>query len=227
MRYAASMKIDDRSFTPALGEHDRTGNYDKVIAIMTRERRWRGRMLCELSPTPGQTILDIGSGTGSFAILVKQACPEARLIAVDPDPEVRRIAEIKAQTANVAIDFITAFGDDAIESIAPQSIAVVTCSLVLHQCPSAVKIGILDNAYRLLRPSGRLLISDYGKQRTPLMSMLFNQVRMVDGYEDTKANKDGRIPEMICAAGFQAVEELKVTATPTGSISLYSGRKPN
>jgi len=50
---------------------------------------------------------------------------------------------------------------------------------------------------------------------------------MVDGYEDTKANKDGRIPEMIRAAGFKAVEELKVTSTPTGSISLYSGRKPN
>lgn len=221
------MKVNDRSYTPALGQHDRTGNYDKVISIMTRERRWRGRMLCELSPQPGQIILDIGSGTGSFAILVKQACPDARLIALDPDPEIRRIAETKARNADVAIDFITAFGDDAIESLKPGGIDIITCSLVLHQCPSSAKIGILDNAYRLLRPTGRLLISDYGKQRTPLMSMLFNQVRMVDGYEDTKANKDGRIPEMIRAAGFKAVEELKVTSTPTGSISLYSGRKPN
>jgi len=227
MRYTVSMQIEDRSFTPALGTHDRTGSYDKVIAVMTRERRWRGRMLSELSPKPKQTILDIGSGTGSFAILVKQACPDVRIIAVDPDPEVRRIAEIKAQTAKVTIDFITAYGDDAIKSITLESIDVVTCSLVLHQCTSAVKIGILDNAYRLLRPSGRLLISDYGKQRSPLMSMLFNQVRMVDGYEDTKANKDGRLPEIISKAGFQAVEELKMTHTPTGSISLYSGRKPN
>jgi len=142
------MKINDRSYTPALGQHDRTGNYDKVISIMTRERRWRGRMLCELSPQPGQIILDIGSGTGSFAILVKQACPDARLIAVDPDPEIRRIAETKAQNADVAIDFITAFGDDAIESLKPGGIDIITCSLVLHQCPSSAKIGILDNAYR-------------------------------------------------------------------------------
>lgn len=219
------MKTDDRTFTPALGEHGPTGSYDKVIAIMTRERRWRGRMLSELSPNPGQTILDIGSGTGSFAILVKQACPDAHVIAIDPDPEVRHLAEMKAKTANVAINFLTAFGDDEIGSITPESIDVVTCSLVLHQCPFDVKVGILENAYRLLRPSGRLLISDYGKQRTPLMSMLFNQVRMVDGYEDTKANKDGQIPDMIVAAGFYAVEELKVTPTPTGSISLYSGRK--
>ena len=182
-------------------------------------------MLSELSPNPGQTILDIGSGTGSFAILVKQACPDAHVIAIDPDPEVRHLAEMKAKTANVAINFLTAFGDDEIGSITPESIDVVTCSLVLHQCPFDVKVGILENAYRLLRPSGRLLISDYGKQRTPLMSMLFNQVRMVDGYEDTKANKDGQIPDMIVAAGFYAVEELKVTPTPTGSISLYSGRK--
>ena len=221
------MKIEERSFTPALGDHDRTGSYDKVIAIMTRERRWRGRMLAELSPKPKQTILDIGSGTGSFAILVKQVCPDACVIAVDPDPEVRRIAEAKAKTANVAIDFITAFGDAELESITDESIEVVTCSLVLHQCPFDVKVGILDNAFRLLRPAGRLLISDYGKQRTPLMSMLFNQVRMVDGYEDTKANKDGRIPEMMGASGFYSVEELRVTPTPTRSISIYSGRKPN
>ena len=221
------MNIDDRSYTPALGRHDRTDSYDKVIAIMTRERRWRGRMLSELSPKSGQTILDIGSGTGSFAILVKQNCPDARIIAVDPDPEVRRIAETKAKIAKVTINFITAFGDDTFESIIQNSVDVVTCSLVLHQCPLAVKIGILDNAFRLLRPAGRLLISDYGKQRTPLMSMLFNQVRMVDGYDDTKANKDGRIPEMMCSAGFQDVDELIVTPTPTGSISLYSGRKMN
>lgn len=221
------MENTERTYTPALGTHDRTGSYDQVIAVMTRERRWRGRMLAALTLQPGQTLLDIGSGTGSFAILAKQACSHARIIAVDPDPDVRRIAEEKATAAKTELDFVTAFGDDQIGVAETDSIDVVTCSLVLHQCHLAVKTGILTNAYRMLKPAGQILISDYGAQRTLLMKMLFNQVRMVDGYEDTKANKDGKIPGMMRDAGFSNVEELKVTQTPTGSISLYSGQKPS
>ena len=193
---------------------------------MTRERMWRAQMLAELAPKAQQSIVDIGSGTGSFAILVKQASPGARVIGIDPDPNVRRIAEMKAETANVSIKFITAFGEDSSDYAPVNSMDAVTCSLVLHQCPLTVKIGILKNAYGLLRPAGTLLISDYGMQRTLLMTALFNQVRLLDGYKDTKANKDGRIPELIHSAGFCDIEELKLTQTPTGSISLYRARKP-
>lgn len=216
-----------RTYTPALGNHDRTGSYDQVIAVMTRERRWRERMINELAPKTGQIIVDIGSGTGSLAILMKQACSTIRVIAVDPDPEARRIAEEKAAAARAFIEFATAYGDDEIDVVESGTVDVVTSSLVLHQCSVSTKVGILANAYRLLKPTGRLLISDYGMQQTPLMKMLFNQVRMVDGYEDTKANKDGEIPDMMREAGFSNVEELQVTQTPTGSISLYSGRKPS
>lgn len=180
-------------------------------------------MLTELAPTPHQTIVDLGSGTGSFAILVKDAEPTSRVIAVDPDPEVRAIAEGKA--GDRQIEFITAMGDAHVSSFPEGTADVVTCSLVLHQCPMDAKMGILKNAHHLLKPGGRLLISDYGEQRSLLMHLLFKQVRMIDGYENTKPNKDGMIPLFMADAGFERVEELKVTQTPTGSISLYSGWK--
>ena len=210
-------------FTPALGRHEFTGNYDRVVAVMTRERRWRQRMLDELVPVAGETIVDLGAGTGSFAVLVKDVCPDVRFIAVDPDPEVRAIAEAKPGADDV--EFVTAFGDETIGCIDYGTVDKVTCSLVLHQCSLEAKTGILDNAFRMLRPGGRLLISDYGEQRTLLMQTLFRQIRMLDGFESTRPNKDGKIPSMMEKAGFIQVEELHVTATPTGSISLYSGWK--
>lgn len=216
-------KTDTQNFTPALGRTELTSDYDRVIAVMTRERRWRGRMLAELSPKAGNTIIDLGSGTGTFAIMIKEACPRCRVVALDPDPDVRKIAEDKAHGNDIA--FITAMGDAPLDLVPNNTADIVTCSLVLHQCPMKMKTGILANAYRLLRPGGRVLVSDYGEQRTLLMRMLFKQVRELDGYENTKPNKDGLIPELIEHAGFERVEERKVTLTPTGSISLYSGWK--
>lgn len=218
------MEKDAKPYTPALGSHELTADYDRVIGVMTRERRWRARMLNALAPEAGETIVDLGAGTGSFALLVKEACPETRFVAVDPDPEVRAIAEAKC--AGHAVEFVTAMGDAPLPAVPDGSADKVTCSLVLHQCPMAAKTGILANAFRLLRPGGRLLISDYGMQRSLLMHMLFKQVRALDGYENTRANKDGMIPMLMEKAGFSRVEELHVTPTPTGSISLYSGWKP-
>lgn len=218
------MKSGKPAFTPALGTHEHTADYDLVIAVMTRERRWRALMLEAMLPAPNQTIVDLGSGTGSFAILMKDTEPTARVIAVDPDPEIRKIAEDKAGERQ--IEFITAMGDEMIPSVPNGSADAVTCSLVLHQCPLNAKMGILVNAYRLLKPGGQLLISDYGEQRTLLMHLLFKQVREIDGYENTKPNKDGMIPTFMADTGFERVEELKITQTPTGSISLYSGWKP-
>lgn len=214
-----------RPFTPALGKSEFTGDYDDVIAIMVREKRLRSRLLSLLAPNSGETIVDIGSGTGTMAIAIKQCAPGARVVAVDPDPEVRRIAEAKAAAAQVEIEFVTAMGDERIDEVEPGRVDKVVSTLVLHQCPEDMKKAILRSAFRNLRPGGQVFIADYGLQPNLLMKLLFNQVRALDGYENTKPNKDGMIPLFIAECGFVDVEELGVIATPSGSISIHRGTK--
>lgn len=217
----------DAAFTPALGRSALTPIYDRVVAAMTRERRWRAMLLDAVALRPEETVVDLGSGTGTFAVMLAGSCLDVRVIAIDPDPAVRALAEAKARAANVAITFETKLGDEPVDAAPPNTVDKVTISLVLHQCPQHMKQALLANAFALLRPGGRVFIADYGRQSTLAMRLLFHQVRLLDGYENTRANTDGMIPLLIGDAGFENVAEAWIVATPSGAISLWTGRKPS
>lgn len=217
---------DTRPYVPALGRSELTGLYDTVIALMTRERVWRGALLALVDPRPGETILDVGCGTGAFAVMLKRACPTARIIGVDPDPDILRRAASKALAAGVEIEWRQAMGDRLAAVAAPGSLDKVVSSLVLHQCPMPMKSAILRAAHEALKPGGDLLIADYGLQRTALMRRLFRLVQMVDGFEYTTPNACGVLAPLMTAAGFAGVEERRVIPTLTGSFSLYAARRP-
>lgn len=215
----------DRSFTPALGHAGLTPGYDRAIAVMTREGRWRARLLDAMAPSPRDTIVDLGSGTGSLAILLAAHRPEARIFGIDPDPDAHAIAVNKARKSGVDPSFIVGLGSDRIDAIPYGAVDKVVTSLVLHQCSLEAKTGLLANACAMLRPGGQLYVADYGVQSTWPMRTLFNLVRSLDGYENTRANKDGLIPGFMESAGFRGVREHWSLATPTGSITLWIGAK--
>lgn len=217
---------DQKDFVPALGRAELTGDYDRVIAVMTRERRWRTALLHLLDPSDGELIVDIGAGTGSQAIAIKARCPGARVVGVDPDPAVLKLARAKAEAAGVQVEWLESFGDDADRSLGVGVADKVISSLVLHQCDVAVKAAILKGMVRLGRPKAQVVIADYGLQRTLLMRLLFRQVQALDGWERTGFNAKGKLPELMVQAGLVGVAERRVIPTPTGSISLYAATTP-
>jgi ubiquinone/menaquinone biosynthesis C-methylase UbiE len=210
-------------YVPALGRPELTGLYDLVLSLVSRERRWRAALLSVLAPSDGDLIVDIGCGTGSQAIAIKSARPGARVIGVDPDPVVLAIAQAKARSRGVEVEWLQGFGHEA-DALVGRGVAdAVISSLVLHQCDVPVKAGILRAMVRLGRPGARVLIADYGRQRGP-MRLLFRMVQAVDGFERTEFNAMGALPGLMRASGLTAVTELDRVATPTGSISLYATR---
>jgi len=219
------MSDAQRDFVPARGKSGSLDRYDAAIALMTREKRWRSDLLRFAEPRPGERIVDIGCGTGTFAIALKQSAPESIVLAVDPDPAVLEIARAKAEVADTEIRWFEAMGDELDGIDALRQCDKIVSSLVLHQCPMAVKEAIAAQMFRLLRPGGTLFIADYGEQRSLLMRMLFRQIQLLDGFEYTEPNAKGCVPGILKAAGFEAVEEMKVIPTPTGSISIYRARR--
>ncbi|MFI6904735.1 class I SAM-dependent methyltransferase [Nonomuraea sp. NPDC050394] len=213
-----------RAFTPALGRFAPTRLYDAVAAL-TRERLWRGLLAMHAAPRPGDVIVDVGCGTGSLALLLNRVEPRARLIGVDPDPDVLALARRKAAAAGAGPEWRTGMGDALTEIVEAGSASTAVSSLVLHQCPVAMKRAVLASMFAVLRPGGRLVIADYGLQRTALMRTAFRIVQLADGRADTQPNADGILPRLMTEAGFGDVREAEVVSTITGSISVYVARR--
>ena len=226
----ASMRTPEETageprYVPALGYHFLTPLYDTVIALMTRETTWRTALVKQIAPDQHDVVVDVGCGTGTLAVMLKRASPYTTVYGIDPDPDVLGRAEIKARDNGMLVHFMKGYGTDVAERAASLRVTKIVSSLVLHQVPLAGKREILGNMLAALKPGGEVHIADYGLQRTAMMRLLFRQVQHVDGHEITQPNADGIVPVLMEEVGFDNVRENRVIATPTGSISLYSGRK--
>lgn len=212
-------------YVPPLGRTALTRYYDRMIALMTREQRWRSELLRRIPHRPGLQIVDVGCGTGTLAVAIKQLHPDCTVMAIDPDAPALALARDKADKAGVAIHWEQAMGDRIDALVEDGGCDVILSSLVFHQCALEVKQAVANAMFRALAPGGLLLVADYGLQTTLLMRTLFCQVQMLDGFDKTGPNAKGCLPGIFAAAGFEGIDEPRVIPTPTGSISIYEARK--
>ena len=137
--------------------------YDLRILFHTRgrERQFREEQVRLAGLAAGDRVLDIGCGTGGFALAAARAVgTSGSVVGIDPSPEMAGRARSKARRAGSAATFQVA----AIEALPFPDAAfdVVTISLVLHQLPAdAIHRGMAE-VRRVLKPGGRLFALDMG-----------------------------------------------------------------
>ncbi|MEG0481488.1 MAG: class I SAM-dependent methyltransferase [Acinetobacter sp.] len=214
----------NQGFTPAMGRFMFNRLYDPVIRL-TREKYWRQLILEYLKPQADDVIVDVGCGTGTLLNLIAKIQPKATLIGIDPDENILKIAKEKSKQQGNTIIWQQTMGDHLQQLCHGQKVNKICSSLVLHQCPVAMKQAILQSMYELLLDDGLVVIADFGQQRTKTMRFLFNIIQLADGKQDTQPNADGIIPILLAESGFSNVQEQEVVATLGGSISIYTARK--
>jgi ubiquinone/menaquinone biosynthesis C-methylase UbiE len=199
--------------------------YDFLVAILTRESRWRRALLEQIAPRDADSIADVGCGTASLLALIGKAARPVVLIGIDPDAAVLERARRKLARLGARAELAIGYARDAAALLAGRRINKIASSLMFHQVPPAEKRAGLAAMHTALIAGGELHVADYGLQRTALMRKLFRIVQHGDGYENTEPNALGVLPELMREVGFHGVEETAVIPTPTGSISLYRARR--
>lgn len=144
-------------------------------------------------------ILDLGCGTGTTTLLLKQTFPEAEVMGLDLSPYMLVMAEHKAKEKGLSIQWKHSFAEAT--GLRAASFDLVTASLLFHETPVSISKAILQEAFRLLQPGGEVMILD-GNQKTLRQTDWLTNV-FEEPYIEEYAQ--GSVAAWMGAAGFEAV----------------------
>ena len=211
-------------YLPAARFDALTPLFDVFVRATTRERTFKQRLLEQAQLTGGTDVLDLGSGSGTLAIWVKQRDPDVRIRGLDGDPAIIAQAKRKAARAGVEIPF-----DEGLSYELPYGAASfdrVLSSLFFHHLVLRDKERTIAEIVRVLRPGGELHVADWGQPRSLAAKAGAVAIRKFDGDEPTRDNLAGRLPELFEAGGLVDALERERVSAPMGVVSLYSARRP-
>jgi ubiquinone/menaquinone biosynthesis C-methylase UbiE len=214
----------DESYVPALAYDRLTPLFDLAIRVPGRERRFKRRLLEQAAIADGMRVLDVGCGTATLAIWIKQSAPGAEVVGLDGDPKILERGRRKAAAAGVEVRLDEGFSDDL--PYEDGSFDRVVSSLFFHHIKPAVKERTAREIARVLRPGGELHVGDFGPPADPLQAAIFGVLRRFDGVEETRDNLHGRLPAIFAGAGLADVRERPgALRTGFGTLRFYSARR--
>jgi len=165
----------------------------------------------------GEAVVDLGSGAGFDALLsAEKLGPEGRFIGVDMTPEMLERARTNAVNAGYArtVEFREGLIEDL--PVASESVDVVISNCVINLSPDKPKV--FREAYRVLKPGGRIAVSDIllSEPLPPEITELAASWIACVGGASTQEEYLGNMR----AAGFENIEYSRKPAGPLLMPSL-------
>merc|ERR1712032_1667946 len=113
--------------------------------------------LSKLVPPSSKYVVDLGAGDCDGAASTARALPNARVVALDASPFML----IAGRTQNRGLpnlEFMHALAEAT--HLPDACVDCVTVTLVFHECSDVAKAAIAQEAKRILRPGGTIILAD-------------------------------------------------------------------
>ncbi|KAF7557103.1 hypothetical protein G7Z17_g869 [Cylindrodendrum hubeiense] len=160
------------------------GYSEKELAGISQEANLGlscGNPLAIASICEGETVIDLGSGAGFDAFLASNKVgPSGKVIGVDMNKDMlAKSNKIKIETGKTNVEFV----ESGITDMAVIESGIAHCIIsncVINLVPAAEKTLVFKEMFRLLKPGGRLAISDIMAKK-PLPEALRSDMAMYVG----------------------------------------------
>lgn len=197
--------------------------YDRIVklASLGKEESFRKATIALAQLKPGETVLDVGCGTGSLALIAKeQVGPTGAVYGTDASAAMIEVARQKAAKAGADVTFQV----DLIENITfpDNQFDVVLSSLMMHHLPDDLKRAGLAEIYRVLKPDGRLLVVDIESSSNGSLARKFSDfiIQLHGGHTAMQDNVKKLVPLME-VTGFTGLKTDRINR----QFSYVMGRK--
>lgn len=188
--------------------------YDLTVQLLTlgQSRKLRAWTVDAAKIRAGETVLDVGCGTGELTLLAKRATGETgRVYGIDASPEMIEFARDKAAREKLDVEFRL----EPIEHLtfADDSMDVVLSSLMMHHLPGDLKRAGLQEVQRVLKPGGRVVIVDLKRADSRvehILSHLMAHGGMTRGLQD--------LPALMQELGFVNIEFTNARVPMLGMV---------
>jgi demethylmenaquinone methyltransferase/2-methoxy-6-polyprenyl-1,4-benzoquinol methylase len=148
--------------------------YDVMNDVMSVgiHRFWKDAMMDWLAPRPGQELLDVAGGTGdiSFKFLKRAGSGHATVLDITENMLIE--GRKRAETAQMADNLNWLVGDAMALPFADNSFDVYTISFGIRNVTRPQ--DALNEAFRVLRPGGRLMVLEFSQIPVPLAQKAYD-----------------------------------------------------
>jgi ubiquinone/menaquinone biosynthesis C-methylase UbiE len=209
-----------RSFVPAAGKHWRLPFYDLMAKLLGADSA-RGALAEQADVQPGQRVLEIGCGTGSLVVLLKQRQRGAESVGLDPDAAALAIAGRKARRAGLSVRLDRGFADEL--PYPDGTFDCVLSSFMFHHLSRAVKEGTLREVRRVLKPGGRFHMVDFGGPGSSHRGFI---ARRIHSNQHLRDNDEARVLGMLHDAGLVDARVVARRSSHLGGMAYYAAASP-